>query len=122
MGALRSRLSTDWKEGCAKGIWSWDVIIPRGDLKERYETKDSTGGFQTEHVERCQVRSVASMVQQQSEETIRNGVHGARPWLDDTPEERAGRKMAALPAFLPSEESTALALTAQGSLSEQEAT
>lgn len=62
------------------------------------------------------------MVQQQSEETIRNGVHGAGPWLDGTPEERAGRKMAPFLVFLPSEESTALALTGEASLSEQEAT
>lgn len=84
---LRGKLSTEGKEGCAEGIWSWDVIISREDLKERYGTKDSTGGFQTEHVERRQDRIMSSVVQHQSEETIRNGGHGARPWLDGTPEE-----------------------------------
>lgn len=98
MDALRSRLSTEGKEGCVEGIWSWDVI-PRGDLKERYGTKDSTGRLQTEHMGRRQDRSMGSMVQHQSEETMRNGVHGAGPWLYGTPEERAWRKTAALPSL-----------------------
>lgn len=96
--ALRGKLSTEGKEGCAEGIWSWDVIIPREDLKERYGTKDSTGGFQTEHVERCQDRSVTSVVQHQSEETMRNGGQGPdHGWMAHL--KKAGRKMAALPSL-----------------------
>lgn len=68
-------------------------------LNERDEKKDTMGGFQTEHAERHQDRSVVSVFQHQPEETIRNGVQEDRTWLDGTPEEKAERKTAPTPSL-----------------------
>lgn len=101
---------------------SWDVIIPREDLKERYGTK----GLHRRIPDRTRGKAPRQERDKRGPASVRGNNEewgpGGQTMAGWHTSRKLGERRLPFPAFLPSEESTALTLTAQASLLEQEAT